>query len=92
MNSGLFAPLTENEEVTLRRVAYGQSAVRTLRRPDLARLHQVRLIEDSTNGPRLTADGKLRFGILPMAASLGISRFVDETPRAIGRRALNLRR
>jgi hypothetical protein len=37
MNNGLFAPLTENEEVTLRRVAYGQSAVWTLRRPDLAK-------------------------------------------------------
>lgn len=92
MNSGLFASLTENEEVTLRRVAYGQSAVRTLRRPDLARLYQVRLIEDSPDGPRLTADGKLRFGILPKAASLGTSSFFDETPRTTGRRALNSRR
>jgi hypothetical protein len=92
MNNGLFAPLSENEEVTLRRVAYGQSAVRTLRRPDLARLYHVRLIEDSTNGPRLTADGKLRFGILPKAASLGTSSFFDETPRTTGRRAFNLRR
>jgi hypothetical protein len=92
MKNGLFAPLTEDEEVTLRRVAYGQSSVRTLRRPDLARLYQVRFIEDSTNGPRLTADGKLRFGILPKAASLGASSFFDETPRTTGRRALNLRR
>ena len=90
--NGLFAPLTENEEVTLRRVAYGQSAVRTLRRADLARLHQVRLIEDSTNGPQLTADGRLRFGILSKAASLGTSSFFDETPRTTGRRALNWRR
>jgi len=92
MINGLLARLTENEEVTLRRVAYGQSAVRTLRRPDLARLHQVRLIEDGTNGPRLTVDGQLRFGILPKAASLGTSSFFDETPRTTGRRALNLRR
>jgi hypothetical protein len=90
--NGLLARLTENEEVTLRRVAYGQSAVRTLRRPDLARLHQVRLIEDGMNGPRLTADGKLRIGTLPKAASLGTSSFFDETPRTTGRRALSSRR
>jgi hypothetical protein len=92
VKNGLFARLTEDEEVTLRRVAYGQSSVRTLRRPDLARLHQMRLIEDSTNGPQLTADGKLRFGILPKAGSLGVSSFFDETPRTTGRRALKLRR
>ncbi len=92
MNNGLFASLTEDEEVTLRRVAYGQSAVRTLRRPDLARLYLVRLIEDGTKGPRLTADGKLRFGILPKAASLGTFCFFDDTPRTTGRRALNSRR
>jgi len=91
-SNGLFAPLSENEEVTLRRVAHGQSAVRTLRRPDLARLFQVHLIEDSINGPRLTAQGRLRFRILPKAASLGTSSFFDETPRTTGRRAVNLRR
>jgi hypothetical protein len=92
MSNGVFVRLTENEEITLRRVAYGQSALRTMRQPDLARLHQARLIEDGMYGPRLTPDGKLRFAILPKAASLGTSSFFDETPRTTGRRDLNSRR
>jgi len=68
MISSPHAPLTTNEEVTLRRVAYGQSDARAMRRHDLARLHELFLIEDSKDGPRLTPAGKLRFDILPKAA------------------------
>ena len=53
--------LTADEEVTLRRVAFGQSEVRAMRREDLARLRRLRLIEDAKDGPRLTMDGKLHF-------------------------------
>jgi hypothetical protein len=92
MTQGLLASLTEDEEVTLRRVAYGQSEVRSLRRHDLTRLYQMRLIEDSEEGPRLTADGKLRFDVLPKAELLGSSEQVENARTAQGRKARTLRR
>jgi hypothetical protein len=53
MTSSPHAPLTTNEEVTLRRVAYGQSDARVMRGHDLVRLHKLLLIEDSKDVPRL---------------------------------------
>lgn len=58
------ANLTPEEEITLRRVAFGQSEVRAMRQEDLARLRRLGLIEDASDGPRLTAKGKLRFDAL----------------------------
>jgi ribosomal protein S19E (S16A) len=58
------APLTLEEEVTLRRVAFGQSEVRAMRRADLVQLRRLGLIEDAKDGPRLTAQGKVRFDSL----------------------------
>jgi hypothetical protein len=63
------ASLTADEEVTLRRVAYGQSEVRTMRAQDLAQLHRLLLIEDAKDGPRLTAAGRKRFDALPKASA-----------------------
>jgi hypothetical protein len=60
-----FATLSDDEIVTLRRVAFGQSETRTLRRADLDRLRRLRLIEDSKDGPRLTASGKVHVAALP---------------------------
>ena len=58
--------LSENEEVTLRRVAFGQSEVRAMRAQDLIQLRRLRLIEDGKDGrPQLTADGKRCFDALP---------------------------
>jgi hypothetical protein len=79
-------PLTTDEEVTLRRVAYGQSEVRDMRRHDLARLRELLLIEDSNDGPRLTIGGKQRFDILPKAASLDRSSSLDDMLEMIGQR------
>lgn len=59
------AVLTPDEEVTLRRVAFGQSDVRAMRGQDLARLRRLRLIEDAKGGPCLTASGRQRFKELP---------------------------
>jgi hypothetical protein len=57
--------LTAEEEVTLRRVAYGQSPARTLRAHDLEALRGLRLIVDHRDGPMLTAAGRKLFDSLP---------------------------
>jgi hypothetical protein len=57
--------LTPDEEVTLRRVAYGESPLRTLRLHDLKALRDLRLIEDHRDGPTLTAAGRKVFDSLP---------------------------
>ncbi|WP_422034151.1 hypothetical protein [Reyranella sp.] len=61
------AILTPDEEVTLRRVAFGQSDVRAMRAQDLSRLRNLRLIQDSKDGPCLTVSGRQRFEELPKA-------------------------
>ena len=57
--------LNPNEEITLRRVAFGESPVRTLRVEDLTRLRSLRLIADGKDGPYLTASGRAHFETLP---------------------------
>lgn len=61
------AVLTPEEEVTLRRVAFGQSDVRAMRAQDLTRLRTLRLIQDGKDGPCLTVTGRRRFDELPKA-------------------------
>jgi hypothetical protein len=61
------AVLTPEEEVTLRRVAFGQSDVRAMRAQDLTRLRNLRLIQDGKDGPCLTVAGRRRFDELPKA-------------------------
>ncbi len=59
--------LTDEEEVTLRRVAFGESEVKVMRARDLVRLRSLRLIEDAKDGPQLTAAGRAVFDSLPKA-------------------------
>ena len=59
--------LTEEQAVTLRRVAFGQSEERTLRPADLARLRALRLIATGPDGPVLTRSGRDAFNALPRA-------------------------
>jgi len=73
MSERPLAVLSADEEVTLRRVAFGQSEVRTMRAADLAHLRRLRLIEDAKDGPKLTASGKVHFEALPKAASFSDS-------------------
>lgn len=86
------AVLTADEEVTLRRVAFGQSEVRTMRAADLARLKALRLIEPAKDGPQLTASGKRHFDALPKAASLSGSRQTDELLRSMDRMPRHVKR
>ena len=63
------APLTLDEEITLRRVAHGQSDGSRLPANDMARLRALALVEGSTHTPRLTREGRQHFEGLarPMA-------------------------
>jgi hypothetical protein len=67
-NRGEQTPLSTDEEVTLRRVAYGQSDVTHLRANDLARLRALDLVAGSPRVPTLTAAGKARFDRLAKPA------------------------
>lgn len=57
--------LSADEEITLRRVAFGESPVHTLRAGDLARLRRLRLIADAKDGLCLTEAGRTCFDSLP---------------------------
>jgi hypothetical protein len=61
------ALLSPNEEVTLRRVARGQSDRRMLRAEDIARLRALGLIEEdpTTDALTLSVEGRQRFDALP---------------------------
>ena len=66
--------LTEEEAVTLRRVAFGQSEARSLRQDDLARLLALRLIVTGRDGLELTPSGRSTFDSLPRAVFTARSR------------------
>ncbi len=70
--------LSTDEEVTLRRVAFGESPVHTLRAADLTHLRALRLIEDSKDGPILTARGKAHHAGLPRALGAVRSKNQDD--------------
>ena len=59
--------LTDEEAITLRRVALGESEIRSLRRADIERLLKLRLIAEGKNGMALTISGKEHFDSLPRA-------------------------
>jgi hypothetical protein len=85
-------PLTTDEEVTLRRVAYGLSEERAMRRDDLIRLRQLHLIEDGKDGPRLTTAGKQRFDMLPKGTSLDRIGQTGDELKTMARRLREYRR
>ena len=62
MERGLLAPLSPNEEVTLRRISQGSAQSRSLREGDVVRLKKLNLIEERRTGLALTAIGQKRIG------------------------------
>lgn len=70
MSRSLDAPLSPNEEVTLRRVALGISPMKDLAPRDLMRLTSLSLIEIDAGVPRLTEFGRQRYRALPRAANV----------------------
>jgi hypothetical protein len=91
-NGNPTSPLTDEEEVTLRRVAFGESEVKSLRPHDLARLRRLRLIEDAKDGPRLTAAGRAVFDRLPKAAGRDRAGRSDDMLREMARMIRHTRR
>jgi hypothetical protein len=84
--------LTDEEEVTLRRVAFGESEVKAMRAHDLARLRRLQLIEDGKDGPQLTTAGRTVFDGLPKAAGLEKPGRHDDTLRQMERLLRDTRR
>ena len=83
---GLLAPLSSNEEVTLRRVAMGPTSQHKLPAEHLKRLEQLKLVEANRGGYRLTPLGRQRYDALPRPAGLAI----DGSPREIEQMLSNL--
>jgi len=82
----LLAPLSSNEEITLRRVAMGPLSQHKLPTEHLKRLEQLKLIEARRGGYRLTPLGRHRYDALPRPAGLAI----DGSPREIEQMLSNL--
>ena len=80
MARGLLAPLSPNEEVTLRRVALGGANANDLRATELARLIRLTLVEDRDGRPVLTDTGRQRYATLPKPA--GVPDLTDATQLA----------
>jgi hypothetical protein len=70
MTRGNLAPLSPNEETTLRRVALGISKAAHLPKRDIDRLKALSLSEDKDGGLRLTTTGRERYRSLPKAAAV----------------------
>ena len=85
MTRGLETPLSDNEEVTLRRVAYGQSDVAHLRAADLKRLRALKLIDGSPSVPSLTPAGKQRFDALAKPVAIAAFNAQNELMATLGR-------
>jgi hypothetical protein len=69
MTRSLDAPLSPNEEVTLRRVALGISPMKDLAPRDLKRLKSLALVEIDAGVARLTDFGRQRYNALPRAGT-----------------------
>ncbi len=77
--------LTDNEEITLRRVAYGQSDVAHLRAEDLTRLRTLKLIDGNGRVPALTAAGKARFDTLAKPVAIRDVNAQNDLMAVLGR-------
>ena len=85
MNRSEDTPLSTNEEITLRRVAHGQSDVAHLRATDLVRLRSLALVAGTPRAPMLTAAGKARFDRLAKPAAVAEFNPQNELLATLGR-------
>ena len=77
--------LSADEEITLRRVAHGQSDVAHLRAADLVRLRSLALVAGTPRAPMLTAAGKARFDQLAKPAAVAEFNAQNELMATLGR-------
>jgi hypothetical protein len=78
MTRGSLAPLSANEEITLRRVALGITKAANLSELDIKRLKALCLIEENGGSLRLTATGRDRYVALPKNAAVDQSESADD--------------
>jgi hypothetical protein len=78
MARGRTAPLSPNEEVSLRRVAFGISKPADLPTRDIRRLKTLSLIEEHGAGLRLTPLGRERYLALPNSGAIYEADTPDE--------------
>ena len=78
MTRGSLAPLSANEEVTLRRVALGIAKAANLSELDIKRLRALSLIEENGGSLRLTPTGRERYLALPKSADVDQSDSPDD--------------
>ena len=76
MARGRTAPLSSNEEISLRRVALGICQPADLPARDIARLKTLSLIEEHGAGLRLTPLGRERYLALPINSAI----YESDTP------------
>ena len=86
MSRSLDAPLSPNEEVTLRRVALGISPMKDLAPRDLMRLKSLALIEVDAGVARLTDFGRQRYSTLPRAGGAKDLSSYEAMVAAVGER------
>lgn len=85
MDRGLAAPLSPNEEVTLRRVAYGVVEAKILQPRHLTRLRSLALIEDHDGALRITKLGQQRLANSPVPRLDKSPIAVDDSVTALAR-------
>jgi len=85
MDRGLTAPLSPNEEVTLRRVAYGIARLDQLPPSHIARLKRLALIEDRDGSLFVTQTGRRRLANAPVARLDNMPLALDDSVRALAK-------
>jgi hypothetical protein len=83
MDRGMVAPLSPNEEVTLRRVAYGIARSDALQPSHLARLKRLALIEDRDGALFVTQMGHRRLANSPVARLDNAPIKIDDSVTAL---------
>ena len=85
MERGLFAPLSPNEEITLRRITYGLVGPSDLKKSDVERLKVLALVEAQGNSFALTILGERRVAQLPNNILGGRPKNPDEHVKALAK-------
>jgi hypothetical protein len=78
MTRGSLAPLSANEEITLRRVALGISKAADLSELDFKRLKALSLVEENGGSLQLTTTGRARYVALPKSAAVDQFEALDD--------------
>jgi hypothetical protein len=84
MEASPLAALSPNEEITLRRIAFGIGAGSTLRREDVSRLTKLKLVVTRSNALIVTTQGESRIAQQHGANRLLGRKEADALARVLG--------